>query len=410
MLNKFYKLKFILVSSVIVMSCNKDIRQTNSIFDGSGNPPSVFTTKRSKTPTDPAFMVAFNIKDSLVVRKVFLKDPLHFDYHSIPGAKVIYNDGSFLAPAQSKESVTTFGLEDGLSDAYTPIDANDDPQYQSDNTPLTVSTGGGSNYSYYNCNYEYDDAYGQYIYGSPNNGTGDPSLDDYLNNPGVSWELTNTWDPTFGGDDIYSTFNFGVGIYPFLFGNGSIVTNPFGDFKTNNEYSAPVFRIGHIIATQGFTRRAVQMTIYVPYRYSVQFSQYTGTFKFIYAPVTDLTGSGNAPIFGISGSKMGEVSGTVYGDVSLDPTGWFAFSGSGLSEKRTKIYSTQGTVKVSTNVNVSAFQIGAELGTGFTISSASNCYNSYYTDGTGQLSASGTEQRPTYSISWTGYSMGPQIE
>lgn len=95
MSTEFKKLNFVLVAAVLSMSCQKNITERSTIFDGSGNPPSVFTTKSSKPPTDPAFMVTFNIKDSSKVRSAFLKNPLHFDYRSIAGANILYNDGSF---------------------------------------------------------------------------------------------------------------------------------------------------------------------------------------------------------------------------------------------------------------------------------------------------------------------------
>jgi hypothetical protein len=278
-------------------------------------------------------------------------------------------------------------------------------------------TGGGDNYSFYNSDYEYDEANGYVYYGSQYSGmTLDPSLDDYLINTNIAWQNSNFWEPVFGGEDIYNNFSFGIDMYPYMFGGGSIATNPFGNYKWYSEYSSPVFRHGIIVSTQGFTKRNVSMTIYVPYRYGVQYSKYTGLFKFIYGSAADMTPTGTSSIFGLSGSKMGEVSENVYGSVDLDPGGFFAFYGNGHTEKRTAIISTTGQVKMSANVNLNAFPIGATLGAGaevggsFTISSVDNAFNLYYVSGYGNLSTSGNSQRPTYTITWNGISVGPQIE
>lgn len=53
-------------------------------------------------------------------------------------------------------------------------------------------------------------------------------------------------------------------------------------------------------------------------------------------------------------------------------------------EERTQIWSQNLTFKISTNINVEAFQIGGEMGAGFTIQKVNNIYNQY--DLTAQLS------------------------
>lgn len=56
-----------------------------------------------------------------------------------------------------------------------------------------------------------------------------------------------------------------------------------------------------------------------------------------------------------------------------------------MQEKRTRIISTTGRMKISTDVNVEVFTVGSELENGFTIQSASNIYNQYNMTATGQI-------------------------
>lgn len=70
-------------------------------------------------------------------------------------------------------------------------------------------------------------------------------------------------------------------------------------------------------------------------------------------------------------------------------------------EIRTQIFSTTGEAKISTNANIGAFQIGAELSAGFTIQSVINIYNQYSMNAHGQIWIEG--------ITW-GYNTPPNTQ
>lgn len=70
-------------------------------------------------------------------------------------------------------------------------------------------------------------------------------------------------------------------------------------------------------------------------------------------------------------------------------------------ETRTAVYSTTGNIKISTNLNLGAFQAGAEFGAGFTISSAAYTYNQYSMNADGEIWIEGS----TY-----GYNMPPNTQ
>lgn len=52
------------------------------------------------------------------------------------------------------------------------------------------------------------------------------------------------------------------------------------------------------------------------------------------------------------------------------------------TEVRTEVRSVQGNIKISTEADLALFQVGTEMGAGFTIQSANNIYNQYVLNGT----------------------------
>lgn len=80
-----------------------------------------------------------------------------------------------------------------------------------------------------------------------------------------------------------------------------------------------------------------------------------------------------------------------------------------LDELRTEIFSTQGTIKVSTTTNLAAFTVGTELGSNFTISSANNIMNHYTMDATLGVTAQGGYNTPSPSAPALNYTYGISV-
>lgn len=146
--------------------------------------------------------------------------------------------------------------------------------------------------------------------------------------------------------------------------------------ETRTVYS--VFKTDH-----NFPIRGNSMRIVVPYQYKFK-KHSAGTNQIVsleaYTPIQML------PV----GGAWGEFTpGMSYFNNSrgINPFGqnWNISVYANGAEKRTIIRSTTGEVKISTNAKVEAFQVGTELGTGFTIQSASNIYNQYSMSATGQI-------------------------
>jgi hypothetical protein len=152
-----------------------------------------------------------------------------------------------------------------------------------------------------------------------------------------------------------------------------------------------------------FTKRDVSLRIMFQFVY-VRIDA-SGSTKYYYSPI-------NYPFnYFVTGTKMGEIdesNPSLYSNLTRD--GYGEFSGAGISEKRTIIYSVQGSMKVSANVNLGAFQVGGELGAGFTITSASHTYTHYSVSGTVVLEQENYVTTPSYQMNFSPQSFGVQKE
>jgi hypothetical protein len=194
-------------------------------------------------------------------------------------------------------------------------------------------------------------------------------------------------------DLLYPNYYYNNGYYSQIVGN---------DFTMN--YGGEIVPRAHdmtVYKTGTFTKRNVYIQVRLHFLYA-RISNGSGNVKFTYAVVPSDKGT-----YWVTGTKMGELDESAKTFAfNLDKTGYGDFLGSEIKETRTVIYSVEGSMKVSSNVNVGAFQVGAELGAGFTINSATHTYTYYTIQGTIEMPSEGMFTTPTYQINFSGNSFG----
>jgi hypothetical protein len=146
-----------------------------------------------------------------------------------------------------------------------------------------------------------------------------------------------------------------------------------------------------IINTQFFGGRDIQMTIYIPYRYTVQRLK-NGKFKFNYLPVQDIADTEKASFVRLSGVGLGELNyNDCVGNINLDPSGNLSFDVCGPMEKKETSVSSNATKEYRTTTNKEI--VRPKL----------NHITNYSAHGTCKLETIGSNNSPRYQITWTGY-------
>jgi hypothetical protein len=95
-------------------------------------------------------------------------------------------------------------------------------------------------------------------------------------------------------------------------------------------------------------------------------------------------------------------------DVTRDGDG--DYEGHELNEKRSLIFSVNGSMKISADVNLEVFKIGTELGAGFVIQSTTYTYTYYNVQGTITLDKENLIGSPSYQMNTEFMSTGMQKE
>lgn len=341
-----------------------------------------------KGPKSETFKVYFDQKDSTEIKQAFKDNMGNFrnkykDYNFL-----VINGDSKKKLASSSLKSTTVSSQSDNSSGYYPHEVSNEGY-----TPVTFQSGFGDFHSENDDTFDYGLSDPQMIYF-------DPDITKYFNGDFNTDYDGNQYTDAYG-NPFYQDGNW-------MWGNR--FPDPYNTFIAGEFYSAPLFRTGIIYSSADFTKRNMSIHVNIPYRYAAQFTK-NYQYRFKYANDKRIIESNPRSImYFASNEGTGEIEDdNIMAMCEVNSDGQFYFRYYGLREKRIEIRCSNGRMMMSAGVDLSAFKIGNEIEAGVTITKSSYSYNHYSAQGNGKLCETNSYDRPTYEMSWTGYSVGPQI-